>query len=385
MVSQIPEKKILFVDDQNSVLLGMRRVLHSMRHSWSVEFAHGAREALDLMSAQPFDMIIADMQMPGMSGSELLSVVWHLYPHVVRFALSGYTDKEVVLKAAGLSHQFFAKPCNADLLKSAIIRVFRFRDLLCSEPMQALVSTVEGLPVLPEHREALAIALGDRKSSARDIAAIVEKDVAMAAKVFHLAHWDFFDPRHRVRSLERAVQSLGLDFLRNIVLSTRLFQSYPEDLIETFEIRRLYAHSLAVSSLAAETARTISPEETTAEDARLGGLLHDIGKMVLINGRRDEYEKIWRQHGSTETPLYMLEREVFGVSHAEIGGALMILWGFPEHIVESISLHHKPEKACVAFYDTVMSVHMADGMVRQETEPRRAQEDRRSLYEVAVS
>ena len=369
MNHQLPEKRILFVDDEDSVLLGMRRVFHSMRYSWAVDYAHGAREALDLMQTKPFDMVIADMQMPGMTGAELLSVVWQLYPHVVRFALSGYTDKEVVLKAAGLAHQFFAKPCNADLLKSAMIRVFRFRDLLRSETVQALVSTVESLPVLPEYREALETALGDRKSNAPDIAAIIHKDVAMAAKVFHLAHWDFFDPRHRVRTIERAVQSLGLDFLRNIVCSTHLFQPYPEELIEVFDIRRLYDHSFAVSTLAAETARTLSPEETIADDARLAGLFHDIGKMVLIKGCRDEYEKVWRQYRPGEGPLYELERETFGVSHAEIGGALMILWGFPEHMVEAISLHHQPQKAGVAFYDTVMSVHMADGMVHQGSQP----------------
>lgn len=368
MIDMFQQKHILFVDDDRNMLNGVRRVFHSVRDVWDVDFAVGGREALDLMAAKPFDMVIADMQMPGMSGSELLSIVWRLYPRVIRFALSGRADKEIVLKAAGLSHQFFVKPYNAELLKSEMIKVFHFQDLVRSDPMQKLVTTVEALPVLPEHRAALVGALEKPGASAGELAAIAETDIAIAAKVFHLARWDYFDPRHCIRNIERAVQYLGIDFLRNVVLSTGLFTPYDEETMRMFDLRGLFAHSAAVSKVAEEMARTLSPVETVAEDARTAGLLHDIGKLVLVNGCEDEYWRIVQKHRATRTPLHILEREELGATHAEVGGALMILWGLPAHIVEAVTFHHKPQKTDLASYDTVMSVHMADCMDHAQAE-----------------
>jgi len=333
----------LFVDDDDSVLRGMRRVLHGMRDCWDVEFAQSAREALDLMAAKPVDLIIADMQMPGMSGSELLALVCRLLSRIIRFALSGYTDNEILLKAVGLSHQFFTKPCNADILKSAIIKVLHFQDVLGSESVQSLVAAVQTLPVLPEHHEALSEMLGRRQVTTREIAGIVEQDVAMAAKVFHLANWDYFAPQRGVRNVERAVQNLGVDFLRNVALTTGLFQPHPNDLLEKFNLRDLFAHSVYVSTLAEAAARTMSPEETVADDARIAGLLHDIGKLVLISGCGDEYARVLQRRRPSGSSLQSLERDAFGVTHAEVGGALMILWGFPWHIVEAV--HVPPQTA----------------------------------------
>lgn len=362
MMNPHQQKHILFVDDDDSVLRGMKRVFHGMRDSWDVEFAQSAREALDLMAAKPIDLIIADMQMPGMSGSDLLALTCRLYPRIIRFALSGYTDREVLLKGAGLFHQFFVKPCNADILKSAIIKVLQFQNVLCSESVQAMVAAVQTLPVLPEHREALSAVLGRPQATIREVAEVVERDFAMAAKVFHLAHWDCFDPRRGVRNVERAVQNLGLDFLRSVVSTTGLFQPCADGLIESFNLRDLFAHSVYVSTLAEAAARTLSPEDAVADDARIAGLLHDIGKLVLISACRDEYARVWQKNLSSGVPIRRLERETFGVTHTDVGGALMILWGFPGHIVEAVMFHHKPQKPDLASCDTVMSVHMADCM-----------------------
>lgn len=355
-------KHMLFVDDDANVLRGMKRLFHAMRDSWDVEFAESGREALDLMAAKPVDLIMADVQMPGMSGLELFAITRRLYPRVIRFALSGYTDKEVLLNAIGLSHQFFAKPCNADILKSAMIKVLRFHSALRAASVQAMVAGVQTFPVLPEHRAMLLEALGRGQVTIREVAQIVEQDMAMAATVFHLAYWECFDPRRGVANAECAIRNLGLDFLRSAAFTADLFRACPDDLIEIFHLRDLFAHSAAASGMAEAMARTMSPEDAVADDARVAGLFHDIGKLVLISQRRDEYEQIWKRHLSSGLSLQRLEHEVFNTTHAEIGGALMTLWGFPWHIVEAVSFHHKPQKTDPASYETVMSVHMGDGM-----------------------
>lgn len=114
-------KRILFVDDEQKILEGLRRRLHPMRHEWKMTFVTSGAEALETLMACPFDVVVSDMRMPGMDGAQLLAEVMRSYPKVVRIILSGYSDQEQLLKAEGSAHQFLPKPCETDAIKAAIV------------------------------------------------------------------------------------------------------------------------------------------------------------------------------------------------------------------------------------------------------------------------
>ena len=106
----MPEKqRILFVDDDPMVLRGLRRTLDTMRNEWDMSFAGGGPEAVDVLAQEPFDVIVSDMRMPGMTGVELLEHVREHYPQMVRIALSGQSSKESVLRSVGPIHQYLPK------------------------------------------------------------------------------------------------------------------------------------------------------------------------------------------------------------------------------------------------------------------------------------
>ncbi len=110
------KQRILFVDDEARVLRGLRRSLDCMRDEWETAFAHSGQEALELMAQEAYDIVVSDMQMPGMSGVELLNEVRRLHPQTVRLALSGQSAKESVLKSVGPIHQYLPKPCDVETL-----------------------------------------------------------------------------------------------------------------------------------------------------------------------------------------------------------------------------------------------------------------------------
>ena len=85
-------KRILFVDDQQNVLDGLRRMLHSERSVWEMEFVSSGDAALLACEAHPFDVVVSDLQMPGMDGAQLLGYVRDRYPATARIVLSGYSD-----------------------------------------------------------------------------------------------------------------------------------------------------------------------------------------------------------------------------------------------------------------------------------------------------
>ena len=111
---------VLFVDDEPQILDGLRRNLRAYRREWTMGFCEGAEQALSAMAESPFDVIVSDLQMPGMDGAELLTRVRDQYPDTVRIVLSGQSEQERILQAVGPAHQYLSKPCDPEFLKKTI-------------------------------------------------------------------------------------------------------------------------------------------------------------------------------------------------------------------------------------------------------------------------
>src|SRR5438105_9075281 len=118
-------KRVLFVDDEQNILDGIRRTLHGMRTEWQMAFSTTGEEALKKLAESEFDVIVTDMRMPGMSGSELLTEVLQRYPSMVRIVLSGTVEPDLVLRSASTAHQYLAKPCDAATLRSTLDTALR--------------------------------------------------------------------------------------------------------------------------------------------------------------------------------------------------------------------------------------------------------------------
>ena len=111
---------ILCVDDEPNILEGLERMLRSVRHEWQMFFVGSGGEALALLDEKDIDVIVSDMKMPGMDGSELLQAVSEKHPNVVRIILSGFSEKEINMRSVGTAHQYLSKPCDPELLKTTV-------------------------------------------------------------------------------------------------------------------------------------------------------------------------------------------------------------------------------------------------------------------------
>jgi len=90
------------------------------KNHWAAHFADSGQEALDLLERRAFDLLVADMKMPGVDGIEVLSNAELLWPDMPRIALSGYSEKETHARSTNLAQQFLEKPCDSEELKKAI-------------------------------------------------------------------------------------------------------------------------------------------------------------------------------------------------------------------------------------------------------------------------
>ncbi len=123
-------------------------------------------QALEILDGRSFDVVVADMRMPGLDGCQLLGKIKELYPQMVRIILSGYSDREMILNSVRLAHQYLSKPCDAEILKSTISRACALRDLLADEALVSLISGIDSLPSLPSLYS--GIACGTRISGCVD-------------------------------------------------------------------------------------------------------------------------------------------------------------------------------------------------------------------------
>lgn len=114
--------RILFVDDEPALLQGVERTLRSTRALWQCEFVDNSAAALDLLQKSAFQVVVSDMQMPGMNGAEFLARARQLSPDTVRVMLTGNADLQTAMAAVNEGHifQFLLKPCEGDRLVQSV-------------------------------------------------------------------------------------------------------------------------------------------------------------------------------------------------------------------------------------------------------------------------
>jgi HD-like signal output (HDOD) protein len=353
-------KRILFVDDEPSILDGLRRMLRPMRTEWEMVFADGGEAALREMSAAAFDVIVTDMRMPQIDGAALLRSVADQYPQTARFVLSGHSEVEAVMRAVPIAHQFLTKPCDVAKLRETVTRACHLHELLADARLRTVVGDTRSLPARPEAYDAVTRALADLEVPIADVAAIVESDPALCVKVLQLVNSAFFALPRSVASIADATAMIGLTTLRDLVLCTEVFSQSPHASPRQREILAdIQRRSLATANLA----RKLLPSRAAGSQAFLAGIAHDIGQVVLISRLADEYVTLISDVAAKQGDLVTEERARLGASHADVGAYLLGLWGLPYPILEAAAFHHDPSRLPQGELGVAGAVYVAGALV----------------------
>jgi HD-like signal output (HDOD) protein len=348
-------KKILFVDDDPSILQGLQRMLRKHGREWHMEFAGGGDEAKQRLTREPFDVIVTDMRMPGVDGAALLAHVHNLYPQTVRIVLTGHAETEAAMRAVSVAHQFLCKPCDPDVLKGVVNRACGLHSLLAGTSLTETIGTIDSLPVLPTVYRDLLAALADPEVELEDVADVVARDPGISAKILQLVNSSFFGLARAVTDMRQATSCLGLNTIRNLTLSVEVFRSFEGHDPGIIKLEREQRHAL----LAARIAKQLLPNRIQSENAFLAAMLHDVGKLIMAFKMPEAFAAAERDRQPDE-PGYAAEERLHGVSHAEIGAYLLGLWGLPYPIVEAVANHHHPGRVPHTSFDILGAVHVAE-------------------------
>lgn len=365
-------KSILFVDDEPKLLDGLKRMLFPYGDLWEMEFAASGAEALRMLAASNFDVIIADMRMPGMNGAELLKEVAKLYPHMVRMILSGTWEQDLRMQAAMIAHQYLSKPCDPEVLKATLDRAFALREVLVEPALRALIARTTTLPSAPAIYQELMRVLQAPDTSAQQIATMLGWDIGMTAKILQLVNSAFFGLRRHITSPEDAVMFLGVDTVKALALSVSAFSSFNSSKCPRFSIEDLQQHSAAVAAIARGIAKSQNVSKTALDDSFVAGLLHDVGQLVLVAHHPEQYHRVLSAVAAGDRTAADAEREIFGTTHAEVGSYLLGLWGLPDSVVEAVAFHHHPSRCPEEHFGPVAAVHVANVLAEMQPDGRPA-------------
>ncbi|MEM7167289.1 MAG: response regulator [Planctomycetota bacterium] len=360
--TQVTAKKILFVDDEERVLEGLKRMLRPLRHEWQMEFLSDSYRVMRVLEEQQFDVMVTDIRMPGMDGMMLLNHLQKNHPKIVRIVLTGHTELEAALRALPVAHQFLSKPCDPATLRKVIDRACSLNELLGSEAVRNIVGGIGTLPSLPDVYGQLLDLLAQPDVSAKEVSEVIEADMALCAKILQLTNSAYIGLSRPITTLRNAVAYLGTNMIKNIVLSSEVHRWVAEEqLPRGFSPERLQRHSFLCARLIPKLVHDVP----FMEDAITAAILLDIGQLVLATQLKDQFTVVLEAARVSETPLHTLETEMLGVSHAEVGAYLLGLWGLSYPVVEAVAHCHEPQRVAYPDFDVLGVVALAEQLITE--------------------
>lgn len=226
--------------------------------------------------------------------------------------------------------------------------------------LKGFIEKLGKLPTLPPVALRLISAAEDEATSLKQIARLIESDQSLTSKLLKVANSAQFGRSRQVASVDRAIQLLGLDMVRSIVLSIVVVDLFKEEESRAFQMVEFWHHAgacAAASELLAEPLQYPRPQE-----AFVAGLLHDVGKLVFFQWDRDRYEEVVASAAGKS--LLEAEEEALGMGHTLAGKMLLESWRFPDCLVQAAWLHHQPveEFSCGSFHRLAFVVKCANSL-----------------------
>ena len=311
---------------------------------WSVISVADAAAAQAAMqqAGEAFDAVITEMALAGGDGLQLLEAVQQQHPRTLRFLSADLAQRRTLAKSVTAMHQLLPFPCPADVLKTALVRALTLRQWMPSERLPEILARLHKLPSPPEIYFRVVRELQSPDSTLDAVGELIAKDPSMSAKLLRVANSAAFGLQYQVTTPLEALQVLGTETTKSLLLLAHSF-SYFENLnSRDFSVERLWRHSLSVGRLAEALARAEQAEAKVVSESFTAGLLHDLGKLVLAANLPEDYSRAVRLARTESLSGCAAEEQVIGASHAEVGAALLGVWGLPLDIVEAVILHHAP-------------------------------------------
>lgn len=264
----------------------------------------------------------------------------------------------LMLRKMGLDEDSYEIECEEGITTASItIPVNEVKiehtDLLIKQ----IVDAIERLPQFPDNIVAIQRMINDPKSEISDIARKISTDPALTADLLKTVNSAQFMLPNRVDNIADAVKMLGLRGVKNM-----LFNYGTEKILDLPAHPELWEHAHRVAFYSFTLARQITKSKDTIDDAYVGGILHDIGKIVFSAVHPELLDHIRSFSRERDIAPGVFEDLSAGYNHAEIGARIAEKWNFSESLIEAIRYHHEPGACSPEHRGIVYCVYMGNAL-----------------------
>jgi len=233
------------------------------------------------------------------------------------------------------------------------------------QKLRQVTEKIIGLPMLPTIVTQLITLVGNPRSSAREVAQLISTDQALTAKILRVANSAFYGFPRKISTVQMGIVVLGFEAVKNLALSVAVlkrFSSGPEHPL--FDRQRFWDHAITCGVAGRMLAHKL--RYRIEGEAFVAGILHDIGKLVLIEYFPDEFSEALDLAEAETLTISEAEEQVLGITHADVGGWLAEKWNLPSSLVETITYHHRPRdlENSENPEELVLLVHMGNALAR---------------------
>lgn len=224
-----------------------------------------------------------------------------------------------------------------------------------------VIDNARDLPTLSVVAARLNDMVKSPTTSANDVGDLISQDVALTTKTLKLVNSSFYGFPKKINSITHAIVILGFNKVKNIALAASVLETMNRKTEIAFDYQGFWEHSIGTAICTEALARALKSEYV--EDAFVAGLLHDLGKLIVVQYFPEEYLKVRALIDNTNIPMFEAENEVFGFNHSQPGQWLTEKWNFPDSLTSAIRMHHNPLMAR-QHRDLIWLVHVGDIFAR---------------------
>ncbi len=208
---------------------------------------------------------------------------------------------------------------------------------------QQLVQMVDKMPAFPGSVNKVLQMTSAIDCAPKDLVQVIEHDPVMMAKILKLVNSAYFGLSREITSIKHGVVFVGLNTIKNLAISIATMGMLPKTGPAGLDMNEFLLHSLGTASIAKLLGKRLGVTPDKATDYFVGGLLHDIGKVVFAQFMPQEMERALKRVESEGVSLSIAETIEIGADHAQLGGMLAEKWQLPHALVTCIKEHHSPE------------------------------------------
>jgi HD-like signal output (HDOD) protein len=349
---------VLFVATAAEWHLKMEPELRRLHPQWECQITAGVAEAVKALQAGPFLAVVLSSTVA--DDPALAAVLQHEAGPSLRIVLCAANDRAALAKLSATGATPLSPTADAGTLAATIQRLARVQEWMSNAGMKKLLAQCRKLPAMPRLYSQVTAELNSPEGSLEVVARLIGQDPVMTAKILQVVNSAFFGLGREITEPYEAVLFLGAERTRSLLLLAGVFTQFEDLKSPACSAEQIWNHSLLVGTLA----RTIAVAEVKnvklAEAAFTAGLIHDMGKLILMANVPAMCTAIEQLHTAKQLTQREAELQVLGTTHAKLAACLLGNWGLALPVLEAVAWHHCPTRSSDGDFTLLAAVHAAN-------------------------